>query len=199
MTPQLILEPPPGFAGLTLGESKEDNARTLHELAGRIAVQAGVDTGTMAGYLTVLATVMAVNKVQLYGRFTVSTVDSGQVASLALCMLPLASPSDNPAIRHRPAAAAELLKQHRKRVPHAEAHVVELPIGPAMIAATAGEHRLPSGRVVPEFKAEFQIPAPDGVQLIVLAVTTESETAWPSVAAAAKRVAESLRFTLPEE
>lgn len=209
--PRVRLTLPPGFAGLPLGESEQDNARNLRELAERIAAPAGMDKGTMLRHLTVLATVMARNQVLLFGRFLVSATDTERPApaNLVMSVAPLAvAPTGRSAVaaRNRGAAAADLLRRHRERVPRAVAHVVDLPVGPAMVAATAGDYRLPpetTGRpdplVRPEFKAEFQILAPDGLHLIALAVTTGDETAWPAVAAAAMRVATSLRFEPAEK
>lgn len=85
-----------------------------------------------------------------------------------------------------------------------DVRVVELTAGPAMVAASAGEYRLPpeiTGQpetvVRPEFKAEFQLPTPDGKRLVVMAVTTDSEAGWSAVAAEAMRIANSIRFEEP--
>ena len=198
--PHVRLVPPPGFAGLPIEESEEDNARNLRALAARTAGPAGVTPQTMTEHLTLLAAVMATNGVLLYGRFAVSTTDGGRpaTASLALTMRALAAEASDAMVRNRGAAAAELLRLYRKRVPHAVARVVDLPIGPAMVATTAGEYRLPAG-VRPELKAEFQIVAPDGRHLVVLAVITADEAAWPAVAAAASHVATTLRFEPAED
>ncbi|WP_116041769.1 hypothetical protein [Amycolatopsis palatopharyngis] len=78
--------------------------------------------------------------------------------------------------------------------------------GPSMVAQRAGEHRISpeaAGQlqevVIPEFKAEFQILAPDAAHLVVMVITTTSEIGWPAVAAEAMRVANSVRFEYPDD
>jgi hypothetical protein len=81
---------------------------------------------------------------------------------------------------NRNAIAAMLVKQYLRRHPDAEAHVVTLTIGPALVAQREGDHRIspevarqPHDVVIPEFKAEFQIPSPDGARLVVMVVTND--------------------------
>ena len=102
--------------------------------------------------------------------------------------------------------AAMLVKQYLEKHPDAEAHVVQLESGPSMVAQRAGEHRISpeaAGQlqevVIPEFKAEFQILAPDAAHLVVMVITTTSEIGWPAVAAEAMRVANSVRFEYPDD
>jgi hypothetical protein len=208
-TPRLLLEPPPGFVGLPLGESDEDNATNLRRLADTVAARSGQNAGRMTEHLRVLAAIMARNQVRLFGRFAIRTDDGEPVlAGLTLAMPALAGANDIRAkvADNRAITAAALLRRHRKHDPHAMAGIITLPIGPAVVAASAGDYRLPPGPtgkprpvVRPEFKAKFQIPAPDGTHLIVMTVTTDSEAGWPTVAGEALRVARSMKFERPPD
>ncbi|MGH3520719.1 MAG: hypothetical protein ACRDQ7_25765 [Haloechinothrix sp.] len=172
----------------------------------KIAAHAKQNVETTELYLTAVAQSMAANHVRLYGQFAVGgdDLDEPALASITLAMPP-ARRSVDPEVAtiesHRNTVAALLVKKHRDRRPEADVNVVELGIGSAMAATSAGEYRMPpevTGQdqvvVRPQFKAEFQIPAPEGVKIIVLAVTTDNEAGWPTVAAAAMRIANSIRF-----
>lgn len=100
----------------------------------------------------------------------------------------------------RSTVADALLDVYRQKHPQADARPVRLPIGPAMVAIEVGEFRLPpevtgqaSELVRPRLKAEYQIPLPSGEGVVILTVSAESETGWPSIARASTLVACSLR------
>ncbi|MQA61857.1 MAG: hypothetical protein GEU86_10250 [Actinophytocola sp.] len=209
--PRLLIDLPPGFAGLTITGDDEQDTPSVADLAARIARPAGRSTEQMAEYVGLLASLMADNQARLFGRFATSDqhLPEPVVANFVLAMPELAAGDSDVAGHIAPngsVVAAQLEKIYRKRHPAADVRVVELAVGPAMVAATAGEYRLPpevtgqSAPIVrPEFKAEFQIPAPDGSRLVVIAVTTDSEAGWPAVAAEAMRIANSVRFEEPDD
>lgn len=208
--PRLLIDLPPGFTGLPLTGDEEQDTSSVTDLAARTARQAGHSTEQMAEYVGLLASLMADNQARLFGRFATSDehLPEPVVANFVLAMPELAAGDSDIADHIAPNAsvvAGELEKNYRKRHPAADVRVVELTIGPAMVAASAGEYRLPpevTGQAAPvvrqEFKAEFQIPTPDGSRLVVMAVTTDSEAGWPAVAAEAMRIANSIRIEEPD-
>lgn len=185
---RLRILPPPGFAGLPLGDTEEETLGNIRATATRLGVHSGHDVDRMTRGLGVLAGIVGPSRIRLFGRFAVATAGEPALATLAVTMVPLPGK----------VTAAGLLRAYRARNPHAAARLVALPAGPAIVAAGAGHHRLPPEvtgvpRVVvrPQFIAEIQILA---TGLIGLTVTTDSEAGWPGVAAEAMRVAASMRI-----
>jgi hypothetical protein len=165
---RLTLDLPPGFAGLPLGDSAEETAAYIRDTARQLADRTGRD---VTGELGTLAAVMAKRWIRLLGRFAVCA-DEPALATLALAVVPLGAEKSVP-----------------PRDPHASTRAVRLPIGPAQLIVRAGDRLLPSG-ARPELSAEFRVATPGA--LVVLTVTTNSEPAWPAVAAEAMRVATSM-------
>lgn len=203
--PRLVIDLPPGFTGLTVTGDDEQDAARVDALARRTAEAAGQSPERMADHIALIAHVLADNRARLFGRFaTRENTEQEPVTATIVLAMPELDTEDTDAsrvARNGNLVAAELERQYRQRHPEADVRVVELSAGPAMVAASAGEYRLPpemTGQaqtvVRPEFKAEFQLPAPDGHRLVVMAVTTDSEAGWPAVAAEAMRIANSIRF-----
>ncbi|WP_092531131.1 hypothetical protein [Amycolatopsis arida] len=199
--PELLVDVPPGFVGLPLRGSAEDNAAAIAGLASDLAPHAGDQAAELPRHLTWLAQLLAEGSVRLYGRFAVSDTS---LAELALAVVPLRAEDDTgPAAvrRNRHAAVEELRRHYLERHPGADARIVPLGLGPAMVAVTAGEYRLPpqatrtgQATVLPQLRAEFQLPVPAGTHLIVLVVTGRDEETWQAVLTAAMRVANSIRL-----
>lgn len=207
--PRLLIDVPPGFAGIPITGSGEQIADHVRHLAERIAATEPGGGAPDAEYLGGLAHLLAQRDVRLFGRFAASddVMTEPALANLAVATLRLEPRPDGAAaaVSNRNMIAALLVKEYLRRHPDAEAHVVTLASGPALVAQRAGEHRISpetAGQsrevVLPEFTAEFQIPSPDTARLVLMVVTTPSETGWPAVAAEAMRVANSIRFEYPD-
>lgn len=207
-TPRLVIDLPPGFTGLTVTGDSEQDAAQVEALAQRTAEAAGQSHERMADHLGLIAHVLADNRARLFGRFaTRENTEQEPVTGTVVLAMPELDTEDTDVAsvaRNGNLVAAELERQYRQRHPASDVRVVELAAGPAMVAASAGEYRLPpemTGKaqtvVRPEFKAEFQLPTPDGKRLVVMAVTTDSEAGWPAVAADAMRIANTIRFEEP--
>lgn len=204
--PRLLIDVPPGFAGLPIGGDAEQIAQGVRGLSARVAHEVPESPAEIGQCLESLAQVLVERNVRLYGRFAVSADDLPEpvLADLALAMPSLSARRVDPGFpgENREAVARRLVEQYRQRHPDADAHFVRLTSGPAMVAQRAGHFRVPvAGKphdvVVPQFKAEFQLPAPSSAHLVVMTVTTSSEPGWPAVAAAAVRIADSIRFEYP--
>lgn len=206
--PRLVIDLPPGFTGLTVTGDSEQDAAQVEALAQRTAAPAGQSRERMADHLGIIANMLADNRALLFGRFaTRENTEQEPVTATVVLAMPELDTEDtdvSQVARNGNLVAAELERQYRQRHPESDVRVVELTAGPAMAAASAGEYRIPpemTGQaetvVRPEFKAEFQLPTPDGKRLVIMAVTTDSEAGWPAVAADAMRIANSIRFEEP--
>lgn len=206
--PRLVIDLPPGFTGLTVTGDSEQDAAQVQALAQRTAAAAGESPERMTDHLGIIAHVLTDNRARLFGQFaTRENTDQEPVTATVVLAMPELDTTDTDVAsvaRNGNVVAAELERQYRQRHPESDVRVVELTAGPAMVAASAGEYRLPpemTGQpetlVRPEFKAEFQLPTPDGTRLVVMAVITDSEAGWPAVAAEAMRIANSIRFEEP--
>lgn len=193
--PELLLTPPPGFVGLPL---HADEQATLTPHSGERA------TG-LPRYVTWFAHLLAEEDIRLYGRFAVvdGVVDAPVLADLAVAVAPWDG-DDRATVRgNRDVAVARLRKQYLARQPHADVRVLRLAIGPAMVAVTAGQYRLPPDvtrhgqDVLPRISAEFQIPTPDGTHVALMTVSTANEAGCQGVLTTAMRVAYSIRVTRP--
>ncbi|MPY77191.1 MAG: hypothetical protein GEV04_01600 [Actinophytocola sp.] len=202
--PGLLLTPPPGFVGLPLRADEQDS---IEALTGKLAPHAGERAEELPRYVTWFAHLLAEENIRLYGRFAVDVdaLDEPVLADLAVAIASLNTTcEDNLAAlgSNRDVAVARLRQQYLARQPHADARIIRLAMGPAMVAVTAGEYRLPSdlaqnGRaaVLPRITAEFQIPTPDGAHIVLMTVSTAIEAACQAVLTAAMRVANSIRVT----
>lgn len=209
--PELLIDLPPGFTGLPLRGSEEDNVASIDALAANLAPHAGRHAGDMPEYVNLFAHFLDDNKVRLYGRFAVSdeNVSEPVLADLALAIAPLEADDDDApaALRRNPdIAAAQLLRQYRARHPNSDARVVRLGMNSAMVAVTAGAYRLPAEAtrtgqeaVLPQIKCEFQIPTSDGAHVVMMTVSTSSEAGCQAVLTEAMRIANSIRFEEPDE
>lgn len=199
--PGLRIDVPRGFAGIPITGGPEAIAAAVRRLAEQVAEREPGQASDIEENLGGLAHFLAQREVRLFGRFAVTGEHSSEpaLANLALAVADLGELPEGvaPGSTPRLVAAATLVKQYRDRHPDADAQVVELSGGPAMIAQRAGDQLIGDTRI-PEFKAEFQLPSPDTRHLAVLVVTTSDEAAWPAVAAAAMRSANSIRFEDPE-
>ncbi|GAA5111862.1 hypothetical protein [Haloechinothrix salitolerans] len=207
--PELLLTPPPGFVGLPLRANEQDNAPSVDVLAAKLTPHAGEHTAELPRYVTWFAHLLAEESIRLYGRFPVDVdaVAEPVLADLAVAITSLNMTSEDQlaALRsHRDVAAARLRQRYQERHPHADVRVIRLAIGPAMVAVTAGEYRLPSdltgnghAAVLPRITAEFQIPTPDGAHVVLMTVSTANDAACQAVLTAAMRVANSVRVTRP--
>lgn len=208
--PTLLVDVPAGFTGLPLGQSEDGNVTSANELAAPIAQYAGQSATDVLPQVNLVANLLQTNNILLYGRFAASGDEDTEpaLADLALAVAPLGTAGDERVAMlggNRDVAAAALRRQYVARSPHADARLIRLGAGPAMVALIAGEYRLPpemSRRhveiVVPQIKCEFQIPAPDGT-LVMLTVGTSSETGYAAVLTAAMRIANSLRIEYPAQ
>jgi hypothetical protein len=207
---KLLIDVPAGFAGIPITGSGEQVADHVRRLAEQMTAAQPERGAANEEHLGGLAHFLAQRNVRLFGRFAASDDDTAEpaLANLVVAILKLdtshnAATSGSP---NRNMIMAMLVKQYLRRHPDAEARVVQLESGPALVAQRAGGHRIspetsgkPHGVVIPEFKAEFQILAPDAASLAVMVVTTTSEVGWPAVAAEAMRVANSVRFEYPDD
>jgi hypothetical protein len=178
-SPRLTVDLPRGFAGLTVGDSAAGTEGNVRDLARRFAVHSGQNEDRATRGLGVLAALMAPRGVRLFGRFAVG--DPPVLATLALAVVPVSAPVKE----------TVLVERYRERHPHAWACLVALPIGPAMVAVTAGSYQGTVERQ--EFTLESRVPV--GSHVVVLTVTTADERGWPAVATEAMRVAGSLSVT----
>lgn len=204
--PRVLIDVPLSFTGLALHSNEAENAVSIDRLAAALAPHADDHAGAMREYVTWFARFLADSDVRLYGRFAVSAGDDvpPATADLALAVVTLDSDDDSgpAAVRsHRAASAANLRTQYIERHPYADARVVRLGSGPALAALTIGDFALPpaatrSGEreTLPQIKVEFQLPAPDGRHLAILAVTTRAESAMQTVLTEAMRIADRIRF-----
>lgn len=175
--PELLLTPPPGFVSLPLRDP---------------------DTHTgLPRYVTWFAQSLPEETIRLYGRFAVEAdaVADPVLADLAAAVVLLDGDD----------SVARLRQRYRARHPHADVRAIRLATGPAIVAVTAGEYRLPPDlaghgvdTVLRRITAEFQIPAPDGAHLALMTVSTANEAGCQAVLTAAMRVANSIRVTRPQ-
>lgn len=199
-TPQAILDVPAGFVGLPITGGEETDAGSRAALAERVAAHTGDSAEQLAAYLTWLTADMASAGVRVFGKFAVGD-DDPALATLVLADTPLTEIDNSLVTANRTALTAALLKRYVERNPHADARTVTLQSGPAMAAIVTGEYRLPPELterdeevVVPVFRAEFQIPAPDGSRLTFLTISADSVKGWPQIAEQAVSVANSVRL-----
>jgi hypothetical protein len=183
----LQIDLPPGFAGMPVGSDDKMNRGHAWTVAGNLAAGAGKTIEEFGSYLMALVPAMQANGIRVFGKFAVGP-RQGDVATLTLGMAQWPEAAGNP-----DAVVAAMVTEYRVRHPRAVAHPVRLPIGPAVVAISGGEYRLPERDVRTQIKAEYQIPLPDGRSVVILAVVAESEDAWPAVAEATAKVAWSLR------
>ncbi|MET8994629.1 hypothetical protein [Amycolatopsis sp. NPDC004169] len=180
----LEIDLPPGFAGLPVG--RDDRLDRRHAWMAAEGSAASVEE--FGSYLMALVPAMQANGVRVFGKFAVGP-RKGDVATLTLGVArwPQTAPGN------RDAVVAAMAEEYRARHKHAVVQPVRLPIGPAVVAISGGEFRLPERDVRTQIKAEYQIPLPDGRSVVILSVVAESEDAWPAVAEATAKVAWSLR------
>ncbi|MDQ7806671.1 hypothetical protein Q5425_23270 [Amycolatopsis sp. A133] len=182
----LEIDLPPGFAGLPVGSDDKLNRRQAWMVAENPA--SGISVEQFGSYLLALIPTMQANGIRVFGKFAVGPRE-GDVATLTLgvAQWPDTAPGN------RDAVVAAMAEEYRGRHQHAVVQPVRLPIGPAVVAISGGEFRLPERDVRTQIKAEYQIPLPDGRSVVILSVVAESEDAWPAIAEATARVAWSLR------
>ncbi|MFE0023072.1 hypothetical protein [Amycolatopsis sp. NPDC059021] len=196
--PQVRVDLPPGFAGLPISTSDEQNAAQVWALAGKVAEETGQSREEFAQYLHALTPGLAEQGVRLFGRFAVGDDNPGLATlTVAIQAWPARPPEgfgDNPHI-----VAAALAEQYRERHPGADARAIPLAIGPAMVAVEQGEFRLPPAVtgddevVRPGLRIEVQIPLPDNAGLAVLSVVSGDEAQWEAVVEQTRLIANSVR------
>lgn len=206
--PGLLLTPPPGFVGLPLRTGGPDNVANIDALAAKLAPHAGEHSAELPRYVTWFAHLLAEENIRLYGRYPVDVdaLDEPVLADLAAAVVPLDIGSDDQLValrNHRDVVVAQLRQRYLERHPHAHTTVARLAMGPAMVAVTAGEYRLPSDltrqeTVLPRIAAEFQIPTPDGAHVALLTASTAHDAACQAMLTATTRVANSIRVTRPQ-
>ncbi|WP_329054102.1 hypothetical protein OG738_13625 [Amycolatopsis sp. NBC_01488] len=184
----LQIDLPPGFSGMPVGTGDRLNRSHAWMVAENVAAGAGTSIEEFGSYLMALVPAMQANGIRVFGKFAVGT-RKGDVATLTLGVTQW--PETAPA--NRDAVVAALAEQYRGRHKHAVVRPVRLPIGPAIVAISEGEFRLPEKGVRAQIKGEYQIPLPDNRSVVILSVVAESEDAWPAVAEATAKVAWSLR------
>ncbi|PRX50222.1 hypothetical protein B0I33_102341 [Prauserella shujinwangii] len=143
------------------------------------------------------------NSVRLFGRFEVGAERVPATFSLAVVELVPQELVDDGERASDPRVVAEALRmRYRSRRPNADARVVQLAIGPALAATTAGEYRLPPEmrghpfeEVRPVYRVEVQIPAPDGRHVVLVDVTTEREAGWTTITEETVRIANSIHLS----
>jgi hypothetical protein len=184
----LRIDLPPGFAGMPVGSDDKLNRDHAWLVAGNLAAGAGKSVEEFGGYLMALVPTMQANGIRVFGKFAVGPRE-GDVATLTLgvAQWPDTAPGN------RDAVVAALAEQYRSRHKHAVVQPVRLPVGPAVVAISGGEFRLPGHAVRTQLKAEYQIPLPDGRSVVILSVVAGSEDSWPAIADATAKVAWSLR------
>jgi len=189
----LNIDLPPGFTGMPVSDDEELNLRTAWAISQRVAAAAGKTPEEFGGYLVSLVPAMRRTNIRVFGKFAVGD-GPDFLATLTLALVPF------PETEPLESVAGALADIYRRRHPRAEVRLVDLPAGPAMAAIEGGEFRLPpelTGNSVEEvrtqIKAMYQIPWPDGRSVVMLSVIAESEQAWPAVAEATARIANSLR------
>ena len=182
----LEIDLPPGFAGLPVGNDDKLNRGHARMAAENLA--SGISVEEFGSYLMALVPAMQANGIRVFGKFAVGP-RKGDVATLTLgvALWPDTAPGS------RDALVAAMAEEYRARHKHAVVQPVRLPIGPAVVAISGGEFRLPERDVRTQIKAEYQIPLPDGRSVVILSVVADSEDAWPAVAEATAKVAWSLR------
>jgi len=184
----LQMDLPPGFAGMPVGADDKMNRGYAWTVAENLAAGAAKSVEEFGSYLMSLVPAMQANGIRVFGKFAVGPRRS-DVATLTLGVVrwPETAPGNHDAV------VAALAEQYRGRHKHAVVRPIRLPIGPAIVAISEGEFRLPEGDVRAQIKAEYQIPLPDNRSVVILSVVAESEDAWPAVAEATAKVAWSLR------
>lgn len=202
---RVALDVPPGFTGLPISAAQESGSDATAELAGQISQQTNQEPGELAELLADLATGLANINIEIYGKFAVGD-DSPSLASLTLARVPL---SEERAVRfsvNRQLLVDALVHQYGERKPHADVRRISLPIGPALAAVITGQYELPpevagtpEGLVHPVFRTEFQIPTPDGRELLLLNVNADSDSDWSTIAEQSVAVAQSLRVEQVEQ
>lgn len=209
--PELLLTPPPGFVGLPLHVDEHQKAASIDALAAKLIPHVGERAAEVPRYVTWFAHLLAEENIRLYGQFAVDVagLEDPVLADLAIAVAPLDITQDDQLVAmrsHRDVAVAQLRQQYLARHPHAHATVIQLAMGPAMVAVTAGEYRLPPDlirdgqeSVLPRIAAEFQIPTPDGTNIVLLTASTANDAACRAMLTAAMRVANSIRVTRPRQ
>ncbi|WP_158881842.1 hypothetical protein [Amycolatopsis anabasis] len=196
--PRILLDVPPGFTGLPLSADGQDNARRVADFAEKAARETGQKPGPVGEFLAGMVNGMLANNVRLFGKFAVGD-EEPVLATLSMAIAPL---SGDLAVLdgRRDALVESLLRLYREQHPRSDVKIVRLPIGPAVAAVVAGEYRLPgevtgqlSESVRPVFRTEFQIPTPDGTQVILLSVSADSGDGWPLIAERSVTIARSVR------
>ncbi|MPY96487.1 MAG: hypothetical protein GEU97_00520 [Actinophytocola sp.] len=201
--PGLLLTPPPGFVGLPLHADERDTAAGIDSLTAKLVPHASEHAADLPRYVTWFAHLLAEKNIRLYGQFAVEVRDKAVLADLAAAVVPLDVDSDDQLValrNHRDVVVAQLRQRYLAHHPHAHTTVTRLALGPAMVAVTAGEYRLPPDltgheAVLPRIAAEFQIPTPDGAHVVLLTASTAHDAACQSMLTAATRVANSVRVT----
>lgn len=197
--PALQIDLPPGFTGMPVTDDDTMNARLAWGISEKVAPQAGRSVEDFATALMALTPGLRGNGVRVFGKFAAGDGPE-YLATLSLGVLRWPAADTEMLALRRTAVADALLDVYKREQPRADARLLRLPIGPAMAAVNAGEFHVPrefTGRpteiVRVQAKVEYWIPLPDGEHVVILAITAESEAAWPAVAEAASRVAHSLR------
>ncbi len=205
--PGLLLTPPPGFVALPLRADDQDNPTGIDALAAKLT-QHTTEREDLPRYVTWFTHLLPEDSIRLYGQFAVDvdSLDEPVLADLAAAVVPLDVDSDDQLValrNHRDVVVAQLRQRYLARHPHAHTTVARLAMGPAMVAVTAGEYRLPpdltrNEAVLPRIAAEYQIPTPDGAHVALLTASTAQEAACHAVLTAVTRVANSIRVTRPQ-
>lgn len=203
--PGLLLTPPPGFVALPLRADEQDNVTSIDALAAKVTPRAHEHGADLPRYVTWFTNLLPEDSIRLYGQFAVDVdaLDEPVLADLAAAVVPLDIDSDGQLValrNHRDVVVAQLRQRYLARHPHAHTTVARLAMGPAMVAVTAGEYRLPPDltrhdAVLPRIAAECQIPTPDGAHVALLTASTAQEAACHAVLTAVTRVANSVRVT----
>lgn len=178
--PVMNVDLPQTFAGIAIEDSAEATERSIRATAAQLSVHSGQNEARVVTGLGTLAAVLAPNQVRLFGRFAVGTTADPVLATLAIAMLPGAGGQ----------TADTLAKRCQDNTPHAVVHVVDLPVGPAVLVTSAVDY---PALERPALTAEFRIPLP-GNGVVLLTVVTDDEIGWPAVAAEAMRLATSVRL-----
>lgn len=147
---------------------------------------------------------LAANGVQLCGRFPINmpNTEGAVLVNLVMVVAPLGQGERQTAASHdRVMVAGALGRNYQSRHSQSHCQIVDLKIGPALLAVTSGEFRFPADvtvsgelELVPQVKVEFQVPTPDCRHLIVMVTSTAVPEATLPMVTAATRIADSIQI-----
>lgn len=197
-TGHLTVDLPPGFVHLPTDPSGLDRIRQIIDAAG----EAGRDYGNpdqVASGIAEWVNFLGSMNVQVFGKFAVATDSGPATANLMMSVQKIEVADPERAAEDRSLLAGAVMEIFRRRNPHAQTRVVELPIGPAMAGLVIGDLVVPAEKFgnpdevsVPTFRAVFLIPLPTGEHLVMLDVSTGNEPGWPEISRQAVAVARSI-------